>query len=248
MKIIIDKIIANPPYNKGGKIMQKCFSIIPEADYSILMPASCYFKEDFFKNIKTIESADNNAFGGVAIQKNLCICTMAPNAHDNWTKEDFLMYFCDQNYKDIYAYNIKHFKGYEPIRDDSVDISKLDIETDFIEHARCISDMCGNGFGKKGGGYAFNIEKDLDKAIEHLPSFRFWIHFNSSIEKSNFSKWWYYGGKGKSLSSKLMMGIGQMTMTSIYKYAIPQIDWENISETELWKNGKLDEAVLSKLI
>lgn len=29
--------------------------------------------------------------------------------------------------------------------------------------------------------------------------------------------------------------------------AIPRIDWEAISETQLWKEGKYDEAVLSAM-
>lgn len=237
-----NKIIANPPYNKGGKIMQACFSHNPEADYSILMPASCYFKDDFFNNIKTIEPADNTAFEKTAIQKNLCICTMKAN-NNQWTKEDFLMYFCDQKYKDFYKYNIEHYKGFSPIRNDYIDVNEYNIDLDFVEHSRCVSDMCGNGFGKGGGGYAFNIEKDKEKFLEHLPSMRFWIHFSTPQEKENFSKWWYYKGKGKGLASKLMMGIGTMTMSSFYKWAIPQIDWERIHQTTFWKGGKLDAAV-----
>lgn len=246
MKIRIDKVIANPPYSKGGKIMQACFSHCLDAKFSILMPASCYFKDGFFNSIETIEPANANAFESAAIQKNLCICTMKAN-DNSWTKEDFLLYFCDQNYKDIYKYDISHFRGYTPIRNDHIDPNEYDIDTDFVEHSRCVSDKCGNGFGKGGGGYAFNIERDREKFMERLPSLRFYIQFRSSKEKENFSKWWYFDRKGKSLSSKLMMGVGTMTLSSLHRCAIPQIDWEHINESQLWKDGKLDDAVIKKL-
>lgn len=246
MSLKIDRVIANPPFNNGGKIIQACFSHCLEAEFSILMPASCYFKDNFFNSIKSIEPADSATFEKAAIQKSLCICTLELDSN-HWTKEDFLMYFCDQNYKHFYQYNIEHYRGFSPIRNDSLNANEYDIDLDFVEHSRCVSDKCGNGFGKGGGGYAFNIEKDWEKFLQHLPSMRFCIHFNTPQEKTNFSRWWYFRGKGHSLSSKLMMGIGSMTMSSFYRWAIPQIDWEHISETQLWKDGKLDDAVIEKL-
>lgn len=43
------------------------------------------------------------------------------------------------------------------------------------------------------------------------------------------------------------MGAPYSSITGNASFVIPQIDWENISDNELWKTGKYDEAVLSEM-
>ncbi len=73
------------------------------------------------------------------------------------------------------------------------------------------------------------------------------IHFNSSEEKNNFSKWWYSAPKEEGLSSKLLIGMNMTTIGYYHSYAIPQIDWSEISNHPLWKEGRYDEAVLDAM-
>ena len=110
----------------------------------------------------------------------------------------------------------------------------------------CVPKNIGSsGFGKDGCGYKFNVLKRgyEDKWIKNIAL----IHLNSQKEKDNFSKWWYYAPKEKGLSSKMTIGLNMVGASILTKYAIPQIDWENISDHPLWKEGKYDEAVLDTM-
>ena len=44
-----------------------------------------------------------------------------------------------------------------------------------------------------------------------------------------------------------MCGLPFSTYSAYGSVAIPQLDWEHISDTDLWKEGKYDEAVLSEM-
>ena len=44
-----------------------------------------------------------------------------------------------------------------------------------------------------------------------------------------------------------MVGLNLVKASNLIKYAIPQIDWEKISDHPLWKEGKYDEAVLDTM-
>lgn len=70
------------------------------------------------------------------------------------------------------------------------------------------------------------------------------IRFNTKKEKDNFCKYWYKGGKGKELASRMALGIhmgGSVGPDTLL--AIPQIDWETIDQHPLW-NTDVDAAVL----
>ena len=45
----------------------------------------------------------------------------------------------------------------------------------------------------------------------------------------------------------MVIGLNMVTVSNITKYAIPQIDWEKVSDHPLWKEGKYDEAVLDTM-
>ena len=47
--------------------------------------------------------------------------------------------------------------------------------------------------------------------------------------------------------SKVIKGLNLITVSILTKFAIPQIDWEKISDHPLWKEGKYDEAVLDAM-
>lgn len=244
MERLVDYVIANPPYKNGGNIMKKVFEKFKDAQFSVLMPASCYLKEDFYKNINSAERADN--LFDAAIQKNNLICTLSKE-ENGWSKEDFFLHYCNPKYREIYKWNIEHFKGLTPIRCDDKPLDDFDIDLDFVEHGRSVASSAGNGFGSGGAGYFFNVVKDIEEAKKRNLTMRFYIHFDDKESKDNFSKWWYFGRKMKSLSSLLMTGTGMLTLADITKYAVPQIDWKSISNSNLWKENKLDDAVLEQM-
>ena len=44
-----------------------------------------------------------------------------------------------------------------------------------------------------------------------------------------------------------MVGLNLVYASNLTKYAIPQIDWEKISDHPLWKEERYDEAVLDTM-
>ena len=73
------------------------------------------------------------------------------------------------------------------------------------------------------------------------------IHFKTGLAKDNFAEWWYYGRKGERLASKVVMGAPLSSISGSVSFVIPQIDWESISNSSLWKAGNYDEAVLAEM-
>ena len=47
--------------------------------------------------------------------------------------------------------------------------------------------------------------------------------------------------------SNVIRGLNLIKVSSLVSYAVPQIDWEKISDHPLWKEGKYDEAVLDTM-
>lgn len=237
-----DKVIMNPPYHLGGKIWDK--ARVKGRIVVCLMPLS---KLKFNKRYSYIKEATfiKNDFDA-SLSENNCI-SLSTNSVISNRYEDFLLKSFNPNYRLIYEYNLNHFKNiyFKDIR--KVSYEKLDIDRDFIESDKCCSPkkVGGTGFGKNGCGYKFNV---LKKGYE-----RNWIvsmkkiHFNSSEEKNNFSKWWYSAPKEEGLSSKLLIGMNMTTIGYYHSYAIPQIDWETISDHPLWEEGRYDEAVLDTM-
>ena len=233
----------NPPYSIGGKIWDKARKV--SENIVCLMPLSQYKKNERYKYINYFEVVNNTLFDAM-ISGNLCIttCQSIDNGKDY---EDFLFDSFNQNYRAFYDWNRRNYKGLEVCRKDNKSYTDFDIDLDFIETGRlCVPrNLGGSGFGKNGCGYKFNVikknyEESWIKAITV-------IHWNSKKEKDNFSKWWYSAPKEKGLSSKVMVGLNLVNASNLAIYAIPQIDWEKISDHPLWKEGKYDEAVLDTM-
>ena len=235
----------NPPYSIGGKIWDKARKV--SENIVCLMPLAQYKRDERYKYINSFEVVNNSLFDA-RITGNLCIttCQSKDNGKDY---EDFLFDSFNQNYRAFYEWNKLYLRernirlkveSYKPYTD-------FDIDLDFIETNRLCApiNLGGVGFGKNGCGYKFNVLKRgyEEKWIKGIAL----IHFNSQKEKDNFSKWCYSAPKEKWLSSKVMLGLNMVTVSNLTKYAIPQIDWEKISDHPLWKEGKYDEAVLDTM-
>ena len=238
-----DKVIMNPPYDIGGKIWDEVRKI--SEDIVCLMPLAQYKTNERDKYINYFEVVNNHSFDAV-ISGNLCITT-SQSKDNRKTYEDFLFDGFNQNYRAFYEWNRRNDKGLEVCRKDNKPYTDFDIDLDFIETNRLCApkNLGGSGFGKDGCGYKFNVLKEgyEEKWIKGVAL----IHLNSQKEKDNFSKWWYSAPKEKGLSSKMVIGLNMVTISNLIKYAIPQIDWEKISDHPLWKEGKYDEAVLDTM-
>ena len=69
----------------------------------------------------------------------------------------------------------------------------------------------------------------------------------SERARDNLAICWYNGKKGESFISKVILGVHSAEASSEYYFAIPQVDWENISNSPLWKAGNYDEAILNEM-
>ena len=233
----------NPPYDIGGKIWDGARKV--SESIVCLMPLAQYKKNERYKYIASLERIENISFDAF-ISGNLCITTCQSEDNEK-NYEDFLFDSFNQNYRAFYDWNRKNDKGLFFIERKNKPYTYFDIDLDFIETMRlCVPKNLGtSGFGKGGCGYKFNVLKEgyKEKWIKRIAL----IHLNSQKEKDNFSKWWYSSPKEKGLSSKVMVGLNMVGASILTKYAIPQIDWSEISNHPLWKEGRYDEAVLDTM-
>lgn len=241
-----DYVIMNPPFNVGGEVWDEARSHCNNENGVVcLMPLAQYKANERYKYIASLERIENTSFDA-AISGNLCITT-SQSMDNGKDYEDFLFDSFNQNYRVFYEWNRKNDKGLEVCRKDNRPYTDFDIDLDFIETNRLCApkNLGGSGFGKDGCGYKFNVLKEgyEEKWIKGVAL----IHLSSQKEKDNFSKWWYSAPKEKGLSSKMAIGLNMVTISNLIKYAIPQIDWEKISDHPLWKEGKYDEAVLDTM-
>ena len=233
----------NPPYDIGGKIWDKVRKV--SENIVCLMPLAQYKKNERCRYIDSFEIIDNTLFDAF-ISGNLCITT-SQSIDNGKDYEDFLFDSFNQNYRAFYEWNRRNDRNLLFLDKRYKTYADFDIDLDFIETTRlCVPrNLGGSGFGKNGCGYKYNVlKKDYESSwIKWITV----IHWNSKKEKDNFSKWWYSAPKEKGLSSKVMIGLNLVKASNLTKYAIPQIDWEKISDHPLWKEGKYDEAVLNTM-
>ena len=213
----------------------------------VLMPASQYRSKSLYEYVDSIESVDSRVFNDARIGCNLSLAECYKNRANKYTYRDILLACSDKEYLEYYKWNIQHdrnivIKGADNILLTAPD--SLSPDLDFVKTTRCCIDG-GSGFGRGGYGYKWNVTKtDLNNG---RIAFAFSIHFNTKLAKDNFAKWWYYGRKGERLASKVVMGVPFSSISGNASFVIPQIDWEHISDNELWEAGNYDEAVLTEM-
>ena len=235
-----DFIFMNPPYGSiGGPVTTEAKK---HANKTVcLMPLSCYKKksDELWRYVESMDLADPKMFADATITDNLCICTLREAVVDRFESyDDMAMESYDPKFKAFYEYNNAH-KLFEWHASYKKDYQTLNIDTDFVELDRLADARGGSGYGTGGCGYKWNVLKDGYQ--ECWAASIVCIHFETPKQKNNFAKWWYQGAKGKSFSSRVNLGLNSRSPSFL---AIPQIDWEGISDHPLWKEGKYDEAVL----
>ena len=195
----------------------------------------------------SIESVDSGVFKCARIGCNLSLAECYKNRANKYTYRDILLACSDKEYLEYYKWNIEHDRNIVIKRADNILFTapdSLSPDLDFIETTRCGKDS-GGGFGSGGYGYKWNVTKtDLNNG---QIAFAFSIHFNTKLAKDNFAKWWYSSGKGEKLANKVVTGVPFSSINGNASFVIPQIDWEHISDNEIWKAGDYDNAVLSEM-
>ena len=107
-----------------------------------------------------------------------------------------------------------------------------------VKQSHCIS-VTGAGFD-----YYWNVLREgyEYKWVSELAI----IHFPSKEARENFTTL-IYSKVGEPFMSNAIRGLNLIKVSSLVSYAIPQIDWEKVSDHPLWKEGKYDEAVLDTM-
>lgn len=240
-----DKIIMNPPYSLGNKVTETILSSLNDnGDCVCLMPLSQYKAKGLYKHVDSFELANPNFFEDAVITENLSICTLKKNIVDRYTWQDLVLASYEPLYMPFYGYNKNNNRNIVMTRKDGQAKERFNIDTDFIECGRLFAAAGGAGFGAGGFGYKYNTFIESDEWAFCIGC----IHFQNKSSKENFTKYWYNGKKGESLSSKVALGL-HITNANGSGLFIPQIDWSNIhiNQKELWDKGDYDNAVLAEM-
>ena len=212
----------------------------------VLMPLSQYKRNELYRHVESFELANPKMFKDASITTNLNICELRKCFVDKFSWERLNVEATDISIRLFYEWNTSNSKGLYLQRKDYADKSKFNRDLDFVDTAFCFAKYKGAGYFAKGGfGYKWNMTQN-DVNIGNNISY---MHFNSKKAKDNFCKYAYNytNDKYDCLASKALCGVNGSTASSNYYFAIPQIDWEKISDHELWKKGMYDEAVLDTM-
>ena len=239
-RIKFDKVIINPPYHIGGKIWDKVRKV--SENIVCLMPLAQYKKNERYKYIASFEVVENTLFDAV-ISGNLCITT-SQSIDNGKTYEDFLFDSFNQNYRVFYEWNKRNYKCLFFIERRNKPYTDFDIDLDFSMGSRSVKQNHCISVTRKGFDYYWNVlRRDYeDKWANRIIN----IHFSSKEARNNFTTF-IYSRVGEPFMSKVFNGLNLVGASSLTKYAIPQIDWEKVSDHPLWKEGKYDEAVLDTM-
>ena len=212
-----------------------------------LQPLSQYKKKELYKHVETFELADPSLFEDAVITENLCICALKKSETNKYSWLDLVLKSVDQRYIEFYKWNIKHYKGIFMGVKNYAKLEDFDKDLDFLETSRCTY-YCGGGrFGPNSMGYKYNVLKNIDKLNADIGC----IHFNTKVEKDNFTKYVYSwkspADRINTLNNRVVWGVHAVHASGENYFIWPQIDWKHISDNSLWKAGNYDDAVLSEM-
>ena len=239
-RIKFDKVIMNPPFNVGGKIWDKVRKV--SENIVCLMSLAQYKRDERYKYIDSFEIVNNSLFDAI-ISGNLCITT-SQSMDNGKVYEDFLFDSFNQNYRAFYEWNKRNYKCLFFIERRNKPYTDFDIDLDFSMGSRSVKQNHCISITGKGFDYYWNVlRRDYeDKWANRIIN----IHFSSKEARNNFTTF-IYSRVGEPFMSKVFNGLNLVGASSLTKYAIPQIDWEKVSDHPLWKEGKYDEAVLDTM-
>lgn len=241
-------MVINPPYSIGNKIISEVVKhLTNDGKAVVIQPLGQYKQQKLYEHIELFELSDPKQFTDAVITENLNISVVTKDKQNKYTWQQLVLESCDQNFRKFYDWNIAHNREIAMCRKDSksnTPIAGVSIDNDFVESGRCVSVDSGAGFGQDSYGYLWNVTKhNTNTGWLHCAGI---IHFNSKRAKNNFAKFWYSDTKGKSLISRVALGVKMTSVSSDYYFFIPQIDWETIDQHTLW-NTDVDAAVLDTM-
>ena len=250
-----DKVIMNPPYDIGGKIWDVTRQ---NSEFTVcLMPISKYDKKNY-KFIKTKERVDSALFGDARLTYDIYVTTCDNTENTTWgTYDDFIFSDLDKRFLSYYDYNRRNMTiVMKQAINASIDF--FNEKTDFVTVLRCCGsdnsfsslhgiDYYWNYLGKRDFKKKPTDKKECNKDEVYWISGLAYIRFPSHLALKNFNKFVYENERSKSFINNAMWGLNMGTVSARCGWAIPQIDWETISDHPLWKEGKYDEAVLDTM-
>lgn len=217
------------------------------------MPLSQYKSNGLYRHVEDFRLADPKMFADAVITDNLCICALRGSVVGRFKSyDDMAMESYDPRFKVFYEVNKPNGTFYDAGQpwannkklfdwnDTWVYLCRtaahgvhsedaLDRQWNLSERRVDIDDI--QKPGKDGNGrYSLRIIK--------------FVKGDTRKSCKNLSTWFYAYGK-EGLADKLLHSLKKNSGS--IELAIPQIDWEAISDTPLWKEGKYDEAVLSAM-
>ena len=247
--MLFDLSITNPPYNVGGQISKELLS---HSDFtSCLMPLSKYQNLEMYRHVcSSICTVDPHLFNGeIDVGYNLCICAFSTEPVDLYRSyEDLMFESFEEDLKPFYKVNsalprILEFKDcrYKKALDFNFDLEIIEsVRLPYIESMNTLWAFNGYKLGDN-MGYKINVKHDYSK----LPSGMVKITFPTKKAKENYILWAYQKEPLNALSNLLLYGLKMKSASPFCSIAIPQIDWDIISDNELWVKGNYDDAVLS---
>ena len=211
------------------------------------MPLSQYKRNELYKHVESFELADPKMFEDAVITNNLCICEVKKAEVNKFEYSELSIEGVDQNFRLFYEWNIAHSKGIYMSVKSYKKPEDFDENLDFLETSRCTWPCGGGRFGPASFGYAWNVLGDHSKTNADIGC----IHFETKKAKDNFTKYVYSYKDAKdrinTLNNRACWGCHSVHASGENFYIWPQIDWEAISDHELWKKGMYDEAVLDTM-
>ena len=252
------KILINPPYNNGlgGKITFETISLLRDDGNCIcLMPLSCYKNKsnELWRYVESMELADPKLFVDADITKNLCICTLGNKNVDKYrTYEELSMKSYDPRFKVFYEVNKPNGTFYDAGQPWANNKKIFDWNDTWVYLCRAAADGVHSEDSTDRRWNLAESRVEIDdiqkpgKDGNGRYSLRVIKFVNGDTRKSckNLSTWFYTYGKN-GLADKLLHSLRKKSGS--IEPAIPQIDWETISDTPLWKESKYDEAVLLEM-
>ena len=224
-----------------------------------LMPLSQYKRKGLYKYVDSLEPADSGLFEDAVITENLCICTLKKYIVDKYTEDDFSFISFDKAYIEYYKYNNANYGKFLIFKFKNIaktpELGYLDIENIGLDKQLFIHRRCTHGLNRTSDNYAVKLReglitiRDIKWQANQKAKSGGYVNYmfplssiilTDSKAKVNCGKWL----DKTAIMSDIMAGLHTDGTT---KFAWPQIDWEHISDSPLWKAGNYDEAVLSEM-
>ena len=215
-----------------------------------LMPLSQYKSNNLYRHVEDFRLADPDMFEDADITNNLCICTLRKDVVDKYkTYEEMSMESYDPAFKAFYEVNKPNGTFYDAGQPWANNKKLFDWNDTWVYLCRAAADGVHSEDATDRRWNLAESRVEIDdiqrpgKDGNGRYSLRVIKFVKGDTRKSckNLSTWFYAYGKD-GLADKLLHSLKKNSGS--IELAIPQIDWEAISDTPLWKEGKYDEAVL----